>query len=206
MKTIQTIGLLGAMLTAACVASAQVLNTNVGIPIGSLQPGTITVVVTEFGREGQVTPVAGQSAFAFTTAFPGDLILVNPTGGTAPSNWLADIRFFNPQDPTGTLGLAATETQAYYPADVAGGFAAFALFPTYNFVPADLVLQGFVLGSESLFGPVGGINAGQLGIITFLATPAAATPEPGSIALLASFGLTGAAFFARRRKNARKAL
>ena len=38
-------------------------------------------------------------------------------GGNDPSNWLADIRFFNPADPTGVLGLPATVTQAYFARD-----------------------------------------------------------------------------------------
>jgi uncharacterized repeat protein (TIGR01451 family) len=70
-----------------------------------------------------------------SNAIPGDVvILLDPNGGTNTSNWGAVVRFFNPGDPTGTNGWAATHDRAFFPADVgAGGFANFKLFPTVTF-------------------------------------------------------------------------
>ena len=210
MKTIHTMGLMGAILTAACVAGAQGPTNTVGVPLDPVgNPGGTTLTLVEFGYEGKVSSVGEPGVYPFTTTFPGDRVLVNSTGGNDPSNWLAVVRFFNPLDPTGNLGLSATETQGFFPSDVAGGFAKFSLFPKTNFVPSSIDRFGQVVGTDSLFGPVGGINARQLLIINFIALPAAtpaATPEPDSLALLIGLGASGAGFLARSRRRARKTL
>ena len=48
-------------------------------------------------------------------------------------------------------------------------------------------------------------TAGSLAFNFAATSSPAAVPEPGSLALLAGMGLTGAGFLARRRKNACKA-
>jgi hypothetical protein len=210
MKHMRIVGLVVVILSAARIAGAQVPNEDVGVPLGgSWNPGTPIIAFGEGGTEGQVTKV-GYPGLPFTTVFPGDLILTdknNPAEGNAPSNWLADIRFFNPLDPNGNLGLPATETEAFFPDDVGpGGFASFQLMPDFNYVPAaaDLALPGNpVIGSEEFFGPIGGINAGQSAIIVFSAYPAAqaaSTPEPGALALLFGVGVVGAGLLVRRRR------
>ena len=120
MKSIHTLGLMGAMLTAACVSGAQ---TNVvGVPLKSAgNPGGSLIALVTNGTEGQVHLVGEAPIFPYTTTFPGDRVLVNSTGGNDPSNWLAVLRFFNPSDPTGSLGLPATEFQTYSPATSRGG-------------------------------------------------------------------------------------
>jgi hypothetical protein len=214
MKHMRIVGLMVVILAAARIAGAQVLNEDVGVPLGgSWNPGTPTIIINEAGTEEQVTPIGDPAFFApagISSALPGDLIFTNGNnlgGGDAPSNWLADIRFFNPLDPTGILGLPATETEAFFPADLGtGGFASFQLMPNYNFVPGFSVNStGFtgVLGTDLVFGPVGGIITGQEAIIIFSAysgAPAASTPEPGGLALLFGVGAVGAGLLVRRRR------
>ena len=48
-------------------------------------------------------------------------------------------------------------------------------------------------------------DGGNGEIVLSYVTPAA-VPEPGSVALLAGMGLSGAGFLARRRKNARQSV
>jgi hypothetical protein len=219
MKALRTVGLALAILVSTRLSGAQVLNEDVGIPLSSSgNPGTPIILIDDRAREDQVSLIGSLDGYIngmgtlkpFTSTSPGDLILTNsnnPTGGDAPSNWLADIRFFNPLDPNGNLSLPATETEAFFPDDVGpGGFASFQLMPDINYVPttAGTVIPGNpVTGSEELFGPIEGINAGQTAIIVFSAYPGAttaATPEPGVMALLFGVGIVGAGLLVRRRR------
>jgi hypothetical protein len=214
MKHMRIVGLMVVILTAARVAGAQVLNIDVGVPLrGPWNDFENAKIIDEGGIEDQVAPIGDPASLFFptdiTTTFPGDLILTNsnnPAGGNAPSNWLADIRFFNPLDPTGALGLPATETEAFFPADLGpGGFASFQLMPDYNYVQGDYsaVFAG-VTGVEVVFGPIGGFVSDQEGIIKFHALPgaqAASTPEPGGMALLFGVGIVGAGLLVRRRRK-----
>ena len=198
---------LAAVLLLAALTSrarAQVLTVDVGIPLGqtTLTVELPTAFVPESGYAGQVTPLGKQRDFLGTTVSAGDIILVNPTGGNDPSNWAAAVRFFNPLDPTGSLGLPATVSEAFFPANIVGGFAAFALFPKYNLLTATLRPQ-FDVGSEFLFGPLEGISGAESAIVTVVAYPAQAVPEPSALAFVGVAGVTGAAFLRRRRRRKR---
>jgi hypothetical protein len=208
MKAIGIVELALAILVAARLSGAQVLNIDVGVPLGgSWNPGTPIVIIKEEGTENSVTPIGDPAFFSpagISTAIPGDIIFTNgnnPGGGDAPSNWLADLRFFNPLDPTGILGLPATETEAFFPADLGpGGFDSFQLMPEYNFLQAS---PGFteVVGGEVVFGPAGGILPGQqadIVLVAFPGSPAAGTPEPGGMALLFGVGIVGVGLLVHR--------
>jgi hypothetical protein len=211
MKHMRVVGLIVVIFAAARLAGAQVLNTDVGIPLGSAwnNYGDSIITITIPGTEDQVTPIAviGPGIENSATAYAGNLILTN--GGDAPSDWLADIRFFNPLDPTGALGLPATDDEALFPNDLGpGGFASLQLMPDFNYVPAAVNLTDPgdpVSGIEEVFGPVGGINHGQLAFVDFLAYPgaqAASTPEPGGLALIFGVGIVGVGLLVRRRRQA----
>jgi hypothetical protein len=220
MKHMKVVGLMVVILAAARIAGAQVLNRDVGVPLGSgWNPGGAIVLLKESGVEDQVTPIGAPTFFVptgFTSTFAGDLILssMSNLGGYAPlpppSDWLADIRFFNPLDPTGTLGLPATETEAFFPADFGpNGFDTFQLMPDYNWFQGsanstETGIPGTIEGGEVVFGPNGGILNGQEAIFNFDALPgaqAASTPEPGALALLLGVGIVGAGLLVRRRSE-----
>ncbi|HEY3855545.1 MAG TPA: DUF11 domain-containing protein [Verrucomicrobiae bacterium] len=108
-----------------------------------------------------------------SVAIPGDLVLLNGTNGGNKNiaNWASMMRFFNPADPDGTLGLPATESEAFFPSSVAGGvgFTNFSLFPNTFFAfentgsPSDEPV-----GSITEFGPAGFIIPGQTAIILYI--------------------------------------
>ena len=139
------------------------------------------------------------------TAEPGDLIvLANPNGGNNPTNWAAVVRFFNPSDPTGTNGLAATYSQAFFATNFGGsGFANFTLFPNTDFVTVNTIntINGVttIAFTDSIFGPVGSVVlAGQEDIIvwtvispfTDLSLRASAAPEPVTVGNPVTYSLT----------------
>jgi hypothetical protein len=210
------------ILAAVRIAGAQVPNEDVGVPLGgSWNSGGAIVILSESGIEDQVTPIGDPTFFrptGITSTFAGDFILTNqsnPLSGFAPppppSDWIADIRFFNPLDPTGTLGLPATETEAFFPADFGpNGFDTFQLMPDYNWQQGSANsgltgIPGTIIAGEVVYGPNGGILGGQEAIFIFQAIPgaqAAATPEPGGMALLFGVGIVGAGLFVRRRRQA----
>ena len=109
----------------------------------------------------------GSSTFQTLTATPGDLILlIDAGGGNNPTNWAAVLRFFNPADPTGNNGLAATISQVFFATNYGGtGFAGFQLFPNTDFIPAITIntVNGIttVGGTFEEFGPAGIFLAGQ---------------------------------------------
>jgi hypothetical protein len=215
MKHMRVVGLMVVMLAAARIAGAQVLNEDVGVPLSSAgNYGAPVIYIQDQAQEDQVMSIVSVDAYTnaypnppnpFATTFSGDLVLTN--GGDAPSDWLADIRFFNPLDPTGTLGLPATETEAFFPADLGpSGFGSFQLMQDYSFVQAYTQLPSGAIGAEGtepVFGPLGGILSGQEALVTFTAfpgAPAASTPEPGALALLFGVGVVGVGLLVRRRK------
>jgi hypothetical protein len=205
MMATQTVVLVAAFLASVRIAGAQVLNIEVGVPTTS-SPFILTdaLVVDVIAYEGQATPIVGDPPiYPFTTTFPGDLVLTS--SGDAPSDWLADIRFFNPLDPTGALGLPATEMEAFFPADLGpGGFNTFQLMPDYNVVDgfSFLGIPG-ITGAEVIFGPLGGILSDQEVEFIFNARPDAgtSTPEPGGPALLFGAGAVAVGCFAHRRRR-----
>ena len=132
-------------------------------------------------------------SFITYTATPGDFILLNdPAGGSNPTNWVAVVRFFNPADLTGTNGLAATYSQAFFATNFGGaGFAGLKLFPNTNYVAVGPLatptnFPTYVSFFVTQFGQAGAILAGQeaetIWIVntpyTDLSLSASATPEP----------------------------
>lgn len=100
-----------------------------------------------------------------TTAIPGDVVmLLAPAGGNYPTNWAAVMRFFNPSDPTGTNGLAATGVQAFFPAQFgSNGFASFKLFPNAAYYPGTPIAPGEISTVISEVGPNVTLAGGQIG-------------------------------------------
>jgi len=121
-------------------------------------------------------------------AIPGDFVmLLNPTGGNNPTNWVAVARFFNPADPTGTNGLPATMQSAFFPTDFgAAGFANFKLLPNVYFSTSLSSGPGDFSAVYTVIGPIAGFNGGNIGIIALTVTngnadlslTATASPEP----------------------------
>ena len=150
-------------------------------------------VITTAGLVFGVGPVMeGNSGHNADTVQAGDLVLLNdPNAGTDPTNWLAVARFFNPNDPTGTNHLDATESQAIFPLDLgSNGFAGFQLLTVASFVPAGPVntTNGVttIVATYNEFGPAGAILAAQSDInvltvispFTDVSLSATASPEP----------------------------
>ncbi len=123
---------------------------------------------------GIVTP---PNAF-ISTAVPGDLVLLaDPNGGTARSNWAAVARFFNPDDPTGEHGLAATADQGFVPAEFGpAGFANFTLLPQVTYLSQTTVTDGQVYGFYTQEGPDEGLYGGQGGNFTLMLATAELSP------------------------------
>jgi uncharacterized repeat protein (TIGR03803 family) len=146
-------------------------------------PGSNFVLISEGAGIG-VRPLflriyPNTNAYSFTAA-PGDVVfLLTPDGGNDPTNWAAVVNFFNPSDPTGSAGLAATEVQTFFPSNPPPGyFAGIPLFSNVVYVPITAVIPNFgIIAYYDEAGPAGGILSGQLGEIEL---PAAM--QPGGIA------------------------
>jgi uncharacterized repeat protein (TIGR01451 family) len=152
-------------------------------------------VVSIATRFGLVSP-----SLNFTTAVPGDVVmLLNPNGGNNPTNWAALVRLFNPNDPTGTNGLAATDYETFFPATVGPtGFANFQLLPNVLYSAAEFGPgPGEISTTATIFGPVDGISAGQEAIFTHTAIPRTSctitAPVSGQQMSNATFTVTGTA-------------
>lgn len=80
-------------------------------------------------------------------------------------------------------------------------------FATYGLDEDSFLLDSSFVGQtlQSITITANGSNPILLGVTVTGVTPAAATPEPGSMALLIGLGLSGAGCLVRRRKSARKA-
>ena len=162
--------------------------------------GSNLVVISEGGGRG-VQPLflhvyPNTNAYSFT-AVPGDVVfLLDPNGGKAPTNWAAVVNFFNPSDPTGSAGLAATEYQTFYPAILPPGyFASVPLFSNVVYVPITSVIPNFgLLAYYDEAGPAGGILSGQLGQIEL-----GAGIQPGGFSVTITspgpYGLVGTSGF-----------
>jgi len=108
------------------------------------------------------------------------------------------VRFFNPADPNGTQGLAATEDQAFFPANAGpGGFAAFQLFPSAVYLTDAESIDGFIFGSYEAVGPVGGFTADQVDYQSFQVS-SEPVPEPATLSLLT---MASVSLLARRRRG-----
>ena len=176
-----------------------------GTPISWTDPGGSVVVIDELASSPDPEPIIDGSVASFdiTTAVAGDIIfLTDPNGGNDPSNWGAVLRFLNPNDPTGSLGLAATDIEAFVPGNAGpNGFADFTLFPNAIDAanPTDGGSEGYS-GTLTEFGPADGIPAGQTASLIYTAVP-----EPGTTTLL-NLGVTmltiGAGARRLRRKHA----
>jgi len=125
----------------------------------------------------------------------GDIFITDTVGGP-----LSDLIRFN---PAGTApGYQAS--LVFYSTD-AGGALADTGVPSGFYTNTVTLLEG--PGGVTLYTP----TAGQPGFIAgfgvtydIISDTAAATPEPGAVALFGSMGLSGVALLARRRKLARK--
>lgn len=177
-----------------------------GTPITWNNPGGSVVVVSYGGEAG--TPVSIATRYGksnkLTNAFPGDVVTVlDPNGGLNPTNWGAVVRFFNPSDPAGTIGLPATDYETYLAAsNGSNSFASFHLLPDVFYFAqsatltlADIVTDGVVNATVIEFGPEAGIFAGQEGIILYSAllptTTTITAPAPGQQVSNAAFTVTG---------------
>jgi uncharacterized repeat protein (TIGR03803 family) len=100
------------------------------------------------------------------TALPGDVVfLLNANGGHNPTNWAAVVNFFNPGDPTGTIGLVATKYQTFFPANPTPNyFAGITLFPNVVYVPIITTVTNVgIIAYYDEPGPDNGIFSGQWG-------------------------------------------
>jgi hypothetical protein len=116
----------------------------------------------------------GEEGYPPTTGQPGDVVLITQTNDYAnPTNWVAVARFFNPGDPTGTNGLAATYSQVFFPTNFSSN--SFRLFPVTSFVPgATITTNNGMTRIETTYvdlGPIDGILAGQENIDLFTIAP-----------------------------------
>jgi hypothetical protein len=193
----------GAMLLAsATLARAQEDPADVpytgpaGIPGTPATPtGTLgqTIIFQEGVMELTVTPTnasASGSNYSYTASstIPGDVILLaDPAGGDAPSNWLAVAQFFNPSDPTGAQGLLSTEQEGFFARDFAGGFTGFSLLPNvyYFAAPGEAASGTYMVATATYeqFGPVGAVQGGQ--IADTILTVSGNVPEPGAAGMVA---------------------
>jgi uncharacterized repeat protein (TIGR01451 family) len=155
----------------------------IGISAGSgIQPVQTSII--------GVNELAPTNAPQATNAIPGDIVLLlNPSGGNNPTNWAGVVRFFNPNDPTGTSGLAATEDQAFFPAQSgSNSFANFNLFPNVVFFPSTTDPNGNLTHTYTEIGfPTAGIQGGQTAIFVLVASNSSA-----DLSLSASISPTGA--------------
>jgi len=162
------------------VTNAPVAATSPGTPIAWTNPGgseifTYALVIGGKPRPIEVGEYGGSAA---TTSQPGDIVLLtDPTGGNNPTNWAAVARFFNPADPTGSNGLAATSSQAFFPTNASpnNGFAGFQLLPVVFYLPEGTVTTNGgitnIITRYAEVGPAGGILAGQTNEVTLTVSP-----------------------------------
>jgi uncharacterized repeat protein (TIGR01451 family) len=133
-------------------------------------PGGDIITILEGGGIGvQLITNYNNSSFS---AFAGDVVmLIDPNGGNNPTNWEAVMNFFNPGDPTGSNGLAATEYLTFFPTNAGPDyFANFPLLPNVIYVPViQTNADGSITAGSTVFGPAGGILSGQEAIIVYTA-------------------------------------
>jgi hypothetical protein len=159
-----------------------------GTPAGPAEDDGSVVVFQEEVMELTVTPPnATGGSYSASSTIPGDVILLaDPAGGDALSNWVAVAQFFNPSDPTGAQGLLATEEEGFFARDFAGGFADFSLLPNVYYGQNGGGSSGtdmVAVTTYEQFGPVGAIPAGQSGIT--ILTIDGNIPEPGAASMVA---------------------
>jgi len=130
-------------------------------------------------------------------------MLINPNGGNNVSNWKAVVNFFNPSDPTGTNGLAATDYQTFFPTNAGpNAFANVPLFTNVDYVPITTTnADGSITADIVENGPAGGILAGQQATIFYTASiqpgagadlslSASAAPKPVGVGSNLVYSLT----------------
>jgi uncharacterized repeat protein (TIGR01451 family) len=173
-----------------------------GTPIAWTNPGGQIVVFFTYGFAGNPVPIqVGSGSNPASTCQAGDLVaLINSNGGNDPANWAAVVRFFNPADPTGTLGLAATYEQTFFATNYGGsGFNGYQLFPAVSYIPGITNAPGFTSAlafSYTELGPAGGITPGQEGIDVVTLFPLTsgvniASPTNGQVVSSAVLTVTG---------------
>jgi uncharacterized repeat protein (TIGR01451 family) len=159
-------------------------------------PGTPSTVWISPGKETVTIPIGGgigvQNVLYFgsdITVLAGDVVmLINTNNGHSASNWKAVVKFFNPDDPTGTNGLAAMAYQTFFFTNASPDyFANFQLMPNVVYAPiATTNADGSITASINVFGPVGGIVSGQLGVLNVTASI-----QPNAFALTITSPATG---------------
>jgi len=226
-KSIPIVAVILAMRTFSGIGYAQTFSGPPGVPGTPISPNVSAIGTANFGTQfvdilplplitytPGVSPngleptdwdggssAGGSPPDTAYTAVPGDVVLLSdPNGGDALANWQAVARFFNPGDPDGSLGLAATEDQAFLPADVGpAGFATFQLLPNTVYLPGTAYPSlDEIEGTYGEFGPVDAIPLGRF-TQTIVEISTIAIPEPNSICVLI---LTVAALLMRRRSRA----
>jgi uncharacterized repeat protein (TIGR01451 family) len=139
-----------------------------GTPLAWHNPGGQTTITYSILFSGAPRPIYVGGNDRATNGQPGDIVLlIDPNGGTNIANWAAVARFFNPNDPTGTNSLAATNSQAFFASDFGStGFANFRLLPEVAYLPEGTATtnNGFITIATQYdeFGPADGIFTGQL--------------------------------------------
>jgi len=153
-----------------------------GTPVSGFKNIGGETIIVDIGGGIGVQPITnnfGQFS-ANATALAGDVVFLrNPINGNNPTNWAAVLRFFNPGDPTGTNGLAATEYETYFQTNASPNtFTGFSLLPNVDYVPiASTNADGSITADAVVFGPVGAILSGQEAIIVYTAS---IQPSPGA--------------------------
>ena len=187
------------------VTNAPVVNQGIpGTPTASWDASS-QVVIGEGGGIGVQTIMQTLAIPSFSfTATPGNIVmLINPNGGNNVSNWKAVVNFFNPSDPTGTNGLAATDYQTFFPTNAGpNAFANVPLFTNVDYVPITTTnADGSITADIVENGPAGGILAGQQATIFYTASiqpgagadlslSASAAPKPVGVGSNLVYSLT----------------
>jgi uncharacterized repeat protein (TIGR01451 family) len=146
--------------------------------------------VNPFEALGLIVVVSNYEGVHLNNGSPGDVVFLGgtnagPGANTDITNWLAVVRFSNPDDPTGALGHPATQDQAFFPFSAvnADGFTSFSLFPNVIYVTGtETSTNGFITVTASY----GEANYGYFGELDYYYLYLSASHAPLGLRLSAS--------------------
>lgn len=147
---------------------AAVIDAYPGTPIAWTNEGSSFYTTFSEASGGPPKPIeTGTPENLASIGQPGDIVLLSDTNDyTNPTNWAAVARFFNPSDPTGTNGLPATFSQAFFPTNFgSSNFSNFKLFPEVSFISdgTETITNDVtnIVTTYVQFGPIDSVSAGQ---------------------------------------------